>query len=125
MDTDKFRAAYNETRNGANHFCRNPLYPKFLYSDGVQECAEAGCYWLLDILGTETPAVFRKHPGQTQLIVNVAVKKSKATIAGSFTDDSQEYTRRIPYTDLPDGVWTLYIGNDGDGVLRCILPTEY
>ena len=38
MDSYKFVSAYNEYRNGANHFCRNPLYPKFLYSDGVLRC---------------------------------------------------------------------------------------
>ena len=125
MNIEKFESAYNQYRNGCNNFVRNPLYPKFLYSDGVQECAETGCYWLLDILGTEAPAVFKAHPEEYQMIVTVTASKNKALIEGSFTDDTREYTRNIEWTDMPDGAWTFYIGNDGDGLLRCILPTEY
>ena len=125
MDTDKFKSAYAESRNGVDHFCRNPLYPKFLYSDGVKECAEAGCYWLLDILGTEVPAKFKANPNAYLMIVEVTVQGSSADIVGSFTDNVVDYQRCIEWTDLPEGAWTFYIGNDGDGLLRCILPTEY
>lgn len=126
MNTEKFTAAYNESRNGASHFCRNPLYPKFLYSDGVQECAEAGCYWLLDILGTELPAVFKSNPVY-MLIVKVTVNaKNQCEIVGTVSDDGPPaYTRQIGFTDLPQGEWMLFVCDDGDGTLRCILPSEY
>lgn len=125
MNTENFLKAYGKYRNGASHFCRNPLYRTFVYSDGVQACAEAGCYWLLDILGTELPAVFRRHQDEPMMIVTIRANNGKATIDGSFSDDGIDYVRRIDHTDLPDGDWVFYVGNDGDGLLRMILPTEY
>lgn len=126
MNTDAFKQAYNASRNGTDNFHFNPLYRKFLYSDGVRECAEAGCYWLLDILGTELPAAFKKHPDEGLCIVKVTVKDGKAAIRGEFTDDDPKpYKRVIGYTDMPEGEWTFYVNDDGDGKLRCILPKEY
>lgn len=125
MITEKFKETYNTSRNGANYFCRNPLYSTFLYSDGVKELAETGCYWLLDILGTELPAVFKgRLPGE-MLIVTIKVADTKAVITGGLTDDTTDYKRVIDYTDMPDGEWVLYVSDDGDGYLTCILPTEY
>lgn len=128
MNVYKFVSSYNEPRNGANHFCRNPLYPKFLYSDGVQECAGAGCYWLLDILCTELPDVFKAHPVY-MLIVKVTVNhgaENQCEIVGTVSDyGPPAYTRSVGFTDLPEGVWTFFVFDDSDGVLRCILPTEY
>lgn len=127
MNTQQFIDAYNESRNGVNHFCRNPLYPKFLYSDGVQQCAEAGCYWLLDILGTELPAEFKKDPYNYFCIVTVTVKDGKAEILGEFEDDDPApYRRDIDYTDMPEGEWKFFVNYDGPEYgWRCILPTEY
>lgn len=124
MDETSFVSLYNASRNGACYFCKNPLYPRFRYSDGVQELAQTGCYWLVDLLGIEIPGVFDKNPGETLMIVEVTVQKNRAVIKGSFTDTETAYTRST-CTDLPEGKWNLYIGNDGDGVYRCILPSEY
>ena len=72
MDIEKFTKAYGESRNGANHFVRHPLARNFAYSDGVQECAECGLYWLLDILATELPAYFKRNEDvSNQCIVKV------------------------------------------------------
>ena len=55
MDHAAFHKAYNEGRNGANHFVYHPFVSHFQYSDGVQECAATGMYWLLDTAATELP----------------------------------------------------------------------
>jgi len=36
---------------GTTQWYRNPLFPSFTYTDGVQFLAEnAGCYWLIDFI---------------------------------------------------------------------------
>ena len=126
MDNQRFINAYRESRNGANHMIRHPLARNVIYSDGVQECAEAGCYWLLDVLATELPAAFRKHPGATLCIVTVKVKNEEASIVGSFGDgDKKPYRRRVGYTDMPTGEWVFYAADDGAALITLILPSEY
>lgn len=126
MNTEAFtKAYYNQHRNGTDKFHYNPLYRKFLYSDGVQECAEAGCYWLLDILGTELPAVFKAHPDGFLMTVTVEVKDGKAAIEGSFHDYTVEYRRKIDWTDMPDGKWVFLVSGESGGPYHCILLTEY
>lgn len=112
MDTDRFTAAYNESRNGANCFYRHPLVRRFQYSDGVQECAEAGCYWLLDILATELPGVMRRHQESHGYIV-VRVADGKATIAFEATEGRPLWTKAIPHTDMPAGDWTFEVSDEG------------
>ena len=126
MNTDKFITAYYEIRNGTDRFHRNPFYPKFVYSDGVAECAQAGCYWLLDILGTELPIQFkRRQPWEGMCFVYVNVKNESATILGEWQDDDPSpWRRKVNYTDMPDGVWVFYVSDMGDH-LSCILPSEY
>lgn len=126
MNTEAFLTAYNESRNGVNHFCRNRLYPTFLYSDGVQQLAESGCYWLLDILGTELPQQFKQRPDEYMCIVTVTVADDKARIKGEFVDDDPTpYLRSIDYTDMPAGTWKLYVTSHEPPLLHCILPKEY
>ena len=125
MDTEAFKSAYNNSyRNGTDGFHFNPLYRTFRYSDGVKECADAGCHWLLDILGTELPEVFRQHPDDSLMIVEVGVADGKARITGSFRDGQTDYVHRIDWTDMPDGRWTFYVSSE-EGCLVCILPSEY
>lgn len=126
MNTEAFIGAYRESRNGTEGFHLNPLYRNFLYSDGMKACAEAGCYWLLDILGTELTRPMFKTRDSVICIVSVKVADQRASITGEFEeDDASPYRREIDYTDLPEGEWVFYVSDDGDGKLRCILPTEY
>lgn len=125
MNTELFLKTYNESRNGVNHWVRNPLYRKFLLSDGVYDLAETGCHWLMDILGTELPGVYSQNPDSNFMVIKVKVKDSKASIEGSFTDDTQEYTRKVDYTDLPDGEWVFYVDRVDAVSLICFLPKEY
>lgn len=124
MNTQRFLDAYQESRNGANFFVRHWAAHSFHFSDGVQECAEAGCHWRLNIFATEFPTLFRSTPDAHMLVVNVTVKDSKADIVGEFYDNATAYKRHIEYTDLPEGVWTFYICTE-ENCFKCILPTEY
>lgn len=126
MNTEAFIQAYNKSRNGTDCFHRNPFYPHFIYSDGVVECAKAGCFWLLDILGTELPTQFkRRQPLDGFCIVRVTVTNESASILGEWQDDDPSPWRRaINYTDMPEGTWVLYVYDMGDH-LACFLPTEY
>lgn len=123
MNTEKFLKAYNESRNGCNHFIRHPLVRNFHYSDGVEECAEAGCYWLLDILATELPPVFRKNAAVSNMCsVRLNVEARKAAITGEFEDDVIAWRREIDFTDMPSGEWTFLITQED--CLKMILLTE-
>lgn len=121
MDVEAFKSAYNAGRNGANEYFRHPLVPSFLYTDGVKDCAEAGCYWLLDILATEL-----KVPVGEMAVVTVRVKGSTANIRAELYDDQNPpaLSKQVPFTDMPEGVWFFYINNDGQRRI-CILPSEY
>lgn len=113
MDAQKFTQIYNESRNGCNHFVRHPLVRYFQYSDGVQDLAEVGCYWLLDIAATELPKVMRKA-GEPHGILSTIVKNGKARLTFSPTDELNLWTKKIPYTDLPDGTWSFELADEGE-----------
>lgn len=106
MNTIKFRQAYNESRNGANEFYRHSLVRAFHYSDGVRDCAQAGCYWLLDIAATEFPAVMRKQ-GQPRTILEARVKSDETCelVLKVADDEPPIWSRSIDYTDMPEGTW--------------------
>lgn len=128
MDTQAFKSAYEACRNGTESYHRNPLYPNFIYSDGVKECAEAGCYWLLDKLGTELPAVFDKNEDMSSLLVEVDVAEdSTAVIRGTWEDgEPPVYQAEMEFTDLPVGQWQFFVARDYKPLrLICILLSEY
>jgi hypothetical protein len=124
MDTEKFIRAYNESRNGTEHFTRHPLVAAFVYSDGVKECAQAGCYWLLDLIATEVPSVMHAYPDE-YLLVTVQVKDGRGNILLSGSGDIPRGQRLLPACDLPDGEWVFLLADDADGFYRLILVSEY
>jgi hypothetical protein len=128
MDTQAFKAAYEASRNGTDRYHRSPLYPSFIFSDGVKECAEAGCYWLLDKLGTELPVIFDKSEDMFAMVVEVDVAEDNtAVIRGTWEDgEPPVYQAELEFTDLPVGQWQFYVGRDTSPLrLICILLTEY
>ena len=125
MNTEAFIKAYKESRNGTYFFERHPLVRSFISSDGVKECAEAGCYWLFDVLATEIQSNQFKEKQSTLCIVQVIVKDQKCEITGEFFDgDPSPYSKHVPYTDLPEGTWNFYLSYEDDKVI-CYLPSEY
>lgn len=125
MDNKAFQAAYTESRNGANGFYRHSLVRYFVYSDGVKECAEAGCYWLLDVIGTEiAPRIRQGINGDHGGWVVVTVKNSKAKIALEIEEGKPVFTKNISHTDMSDGKYEFEIGFDG-AVVALSLITEH
>jgi hypothetical protein len=128
MNIEAFTKAYNESRNGCNQFFRHPLARRFAYSDGVKDCADAGCHWLLDILATELPPVFKVNEGVSNMAsIHVVAKDSRAVIRAEFQDDLVAWKRDIEYTDLPNGNWCFLISDEREGPtpFRMILVTEW
>jgi hypothetical protein len=128
MNAQAFTSAYSASRNGTDAYHRNPLYPNFIYSDGVKECAEAGCYWLLDKLGTELPAVFDRDEDMASMVVEVDVAEDNtAVIRGTWEDgEPPVYQAEMEFTDLPAGQWQFFVARDYTPLrLICILLTEY
>jgi hypothetical protein len=123
MNTEQFINAYNESRNGANYFLRHGLVRKFQFSDGVRQCAEAGCYWLLDIFATESAMVLRKKQ-ENFGVLTVKVKESKATMTMTGSGDVRLWRKVIDYTDMPEGNWVFYLSDEGER-FALILPKEY
>ena len=124
MDNTKFTKAYNESRNGANFLIRHPLVRNFVFSDGVRDCADTGCHWLLDIFATELPAIL-KAKGEYMGCVEAVVKDGKAKLTMTGSEDAVLWSRKIDYTDMPEGSWMFYVSDNGDGTYTCILPKEY
>jgi hypothetical protein len=124
MNIDAFKTAYGESRNGANYFVRHWAVRSFQFSDGVEQCAGAGCMWLLDILATEFAKPLRAT-GEYMGIVDVRVENKTASITMTTTDDEPPvYTRNVGYTDMPDGTWKFFLADEGER-FALILPTEY
>ena len=125
MHEKQFLDAYNASRNGANEFYKHSLVRKFIYSDGVHDCAIAGCYWLLDILATELPKQFAINKDISHAcLITVIVRNSKASINAEFVDGAIAWSKAIDFTDLPAGDWKFYIAYE-DGLYRMILLSEY
>lgn len=124
MNTQEFIRAFNKSRNGCDHFIRHPLAKIFIYSDGVQECFEAGTYWMGDIIATECAPLVLQAEAPMGTFYAVA-KDGKADLRLEITDYAPVWTRHIHRTDLPDGTWAFCLGNDGDNQIRMILVSEY
>jgi hypothetical protein len=123
MDDAAFKAAYSESRNGADYFVRHPLVRRFQYSNGVKECADAGCHWLLDIVATEIAQGMREF-GEPHGYVVVKVSKSKALITFEVEEGKPLIQRRVSWTDMPEGTWTFEIADELERT-AFILTTEH
>ena len=124
MNHTEFKRIYGESRNGANGFVRHPLARSVIYSDGVQDVAETGIYWALDIFATELPKMMRQHD-EHMLVITIMVQDSKAHITATGSGDKMlPWSRVIDWTDMPDGDWIFYMSADGD-TATIILPSEY
>lgn len=126
MDVNKFKSAYEESRNGADRFIRHALNRAFAMSNGVQEVADVGCHWLIDIFATELPSIFSSTPGYGQGIATITViDKQQAKIEFSFEDDKPLWSKHIDYTDMPEGTWNFMVFRMSETTLGCILLSEY
>ena len=103
--------------DGYRRFSPIPGYP--VATSGVVAIAEAaGCYWLLDVVGSYQ-SDRRLDPGFQvwELAVNIETKKWKLE---GFNDTELIITQEGWYTDFPLEKLTLWVSN---GVI--LLPSEY
>lgn len=128
MNTEKFKKIYNESRNGCNGFVRHPLARNFAFSDGVKDLADTGVWWMLDIVATELPAVFRKNAEvSNRCIVHAVVRDGQVNLRAEFEDDVVAWERNGIHTDMPEGDWLFMVADEMDGPTpyRMILMSEY
>lgn len=104
---------------GTEQWYQHGLVRAFMYTDGVKYFAEnagGGAYWLLDILATELLPKQKKYPF---IAVKFVVGKKNA-ITATDGNDTQIYSKKIDYTDCPEGTWEFYLI---DNIL--LLTSEY
>ena len=125
MDNAAFLKAYSESRNGANEFYFYNLNKNFHYSDGVRDCAKAGCYWLLDIAATELPAAMHKHRAQRAILEVHVITNQTCVLELTVADDQPAiWTKDIGHTDMPVGDWFFEVVDETVRVAM-ILLTEH
>ena len=109
-----------ELQTNLRHFTGTESYHRYLggvvLTDGVKYFAEtAGAFWLMDILATQ-PEIKSLPFGH----VTLDVQDGQADLVVTDGNDAVEYTRKIDFTDCPEGIWQFYII---EGVI--LLPSEY
>jgi hypothetical protein len=126
MNMQKFLAAYNETRNGANKMIRHSLVRDMIFSDGVRDCVTAGLWWMLDVVATEGVDHMRRQEPYGLMIVTFKVdNNSVATLTGRLQDDDPKpWVRKVSWTDCEPGEWKFLLQHDGEHY-ACALTSEY
>lgn len=106
---------------GTQHWCRHPLVPAVLSTDGVQYLANAaGAHWLIDAIAlaqlAEQPV--KVTPFQIwRLTVNT---DRSAILTCTDGDDNKVWRQEIAYTDFPLPKIDLWLTNN-----TLYLPSEY
>jgi len=98
-------------------FSSHKHYP--IATDGVIAVAEtAGCYWLLDIIGSyQTNKLLDPQFQVWKLAVN---HENNTAVVSGYNDTELIVTRNIPFTDFPLDEFKLFLMN---GIL--LLPSEH
>ena len=117
--------AYNLKRElqhftGNETFYRNPLFPRFVYTEGVKFLAEkAGAYWLLDfIFSNQILELLKTEAFQTW---KITVSESEAaSIQVEDGNDNKLSSFNLTYTDFPLQEFTLWLVDN-----TLMLPSEY
>lgn len=106
--------------HGTSAYHRFSPIPGFpIATDGIIALAEAaGCYWLLDIIGSyQTDKGLDPHFQVWKLGVN---HEDNTAIVRGYNDTDLIITQEIPYTDFPLEEIKLFLM---DGII--LLPSEY
>ena len=105
---------------GTTAYHRFSPFPGFpVITDGVQALADAaGCYWLLDIIGSyqNDPKLDKTFQVWTLEIYRPA----ETAVVNGYNDTDLIIRQEIPYTDFPLDEVKLFLM---DGVI--LLPSEY
>lgn len=104
---------------GTEQFYKNPLYPNFVYTDGVKYLAEeAGAYWLIDYVFSNQ---YEKKIGTEPFQVwKMKVENDRAVI--TIDDGNKNIIKKfnLEFTDFPLAEITLWFTDR-----TLLLPTEY
>ena len=106
---------------GSEHWYKaGPLFPKFLYTDGVAQVLEiAEAHWLADAIFS-TQGIPKLRAAGFQLWVLKVVDGKGVLTCREDTDAPVLYSQEFGYTDFPLSEITFYFI---DGTL--LLPSEY
>ena len=105
--------------SGTTQWYKHPLFPKYVYTDGVRFLAvNAGAYWLLEFILSNQMLPEIKAEGFQ--VWKITVDGNKATIVVEEGNDRVIKTFNISYTDFPLDSFTLWFINRA-----LILPSEY
>jgi len=103
---------------GTTQWFKNPIFPKFTYTDGVKYLAEnAGAFWLIDYIFSNQISPIKEHPFQ---VWEIKVVDDEGFITIGDGNDNLIKEFKIPYTDFPLDKYTLWFV---EGVL--LLKSEY
>lgn len=111
---------------GTETWWRHPMFPGFLYTDGVRYVADnAGAHWLVEAILSHqgTPAVAAEPFQAWTLTVDLAGRTADlvATDGGKHGRRPREIARQaIPFTDFPRRELVLWL--EGETLL---LPSEH
>lgn len=104
---------------GTEHYYRNPLFPNYVYTDGVKYLAEeAGAYWLIDyVFSNQGDLYLAFEPFQTWKLT-AENNTGKIIVDNGNKRILKEYN--IEFTDFPLAEITLWFTDR-----TLLLPTEY
>ena len=106
--------------HGTEHYHKYSPFPAYpVITDGVKAVAEAaGCYWLLDIIGS-CQKRWKKLDPHFQ-VWKLVVKSDKSASVRAYNDTDHVRSQAIEFTDFPLEELKLFLI---DGVI--LLPNEY
>ena len=96
---------------GTEQWYRNPLFPKYLYTDGVKYLAEqAGAYWLIDYIFSNQ--MLPEIKAQEFQVWNIQVNDGRAIIRVEDGNDNLVKKFNLNYTDFPLKDFSLWFVNN-------------
>ncbi len=104
---------------GTECFYKNPLFPNYVFTDGIQYLAEeANAYWLIDYIFSSQ--IYPKIKQETFQIWQMKVSDNKAIVRVEDGNDNLVKQFKIEYTDFPLPEITLWFTDR-----TLLLPSEY
>lgn len=87
---------------GTETWFKNPLFPKFLYTEGMQFLAqEAGAYWLLELIFGFQGKLEVKNAGYFQAWELIVSENQTAALHCENGDCEVVFNHKLAFTDFP------------------------
>lgn len=131
MNKEQLTSALAHCTGTESYTRHSPMMPNFLLTDGAKcfaENAGGGCYWLMDILGSE-PKIKKLVLEKGIAFVRLTVSDGSAVLTVEEDEGIPPvFNRKIDFTDCPEGKWMLYLqaaAIENPGQIVCMVPSEY